>query len=207
MKPFARLSAIAALTATLAMPVFAQQAGPAPSGAYVLEKNHASLTWKVKHLGLSNYTARFTRFDVQVSYNAEDITKSTLTATVDPTSVETDFPNPEAEDFDKKVSTDAKFMNASAFPEIKFVSTGIEKTGENTGKIMGNLTFLGVTKPMTLDATLNAAMDKHPMAGVPVLGISATGMVKRSEFGLKELVPFIGDDVQLIIEAELVKAK
>jgi polyisoprenoid-binding protein YceI len=207
-----RLSAAAFLILSLAVPAFANQplsSEPltAPSGNYALDKTHASLTWRVSHLGLSNYTARFTNFDAQVVYNAEDVTKSTLSVTIDPKSVETDFPDVQREDFDAKVSSDAKYLNAGAHAEIKFVSTKIEKTGDRTATITGDLTMLGVTKPVTLNATMNAAMAKHPMMEIAVLGVSATGTVKRSEFGFTELVPFVGDDVQISIEAEFMQKK
>jgi polyisoprenoid-binding protein YceI len=65
----------------------------------------------------------------------------------------------------------------------------------------------GVTKPVTLNATMNAALAKHPMMDMAIFGVSATGTIKRSEFGLTELVPFIGDEVQLVIEAEFMQTK
>ena len=178
-----------------------------PSGTYTLDKTHASLTWKVSHLGLSNYTARFTNFDATIELNPTEPTKSSVTATIDPTSIETDYPHPEKKDFDKKLIEKEEWFNAGKFAEISFTSTSLTKTGENTGKLMGDLTFLGETNPVTLDVTFNKALAVQPFAQKPALGFSATGSLKRSEWGMNTYVPNIGDNVDIIIEAEFFKAE
>lgn len=199
------LSAIL-LTATLALgsaPVFAQSALDVPAGTYKLDPRHASLTWKVSHMGLSNYTARFSKLEGTLVFDPKDPAKSSVTATVDPASVRTDHATPK--DFDQELREDPRFFKVAKFPEIKFVSTKVETTGDKTGRITGDLTFMGVTKPVTLDATFNGSFKEHPMTKKPALGFSATGKVKRSEFGLDALVPFVGDDVSLSIEAEFLQ--
>ncbi len=178
-----------------------------PSGKYELDKSHASVTWKVSHLGLSNYTARFAKMDATLEFDAKDPTKSKLVATVDPTSIRTDYPNAAEKDFDKKLAQDADWFNAGKFPEIKFESTKVEKTSENTGKVHGNLTMLGVTKPLVLDVKYNGAYIKKPFADVPGLGFSGTTKVKRSDWGFTTYVPNIGDEVEVLIEVEFHKAQ
>ena len=93
-----------------------------PSGIYKLDKSHASLTWKVSHLGLSNYTARFTKFDADLLFDAMTPENSKIKVTIDPTSVRTDYPNSDKKDFDKQLSTDAGWLNGKQFPEITFLS-------------------------------------------------------------------------------------
>lgn len=178
-----------------------------PSGLYEVDNTHASITWKVSHLGLSNYTARFTKFDIDLMFDAQDPAKSKVIATIDPTSIKTDYPNPEEKDFDAKLAKDAGWFNGDQYPEIKFRSTSVEKTGDNTGKMTGDLTFLGVTKPVTLDVTFNKAVGNHPFENKPALGFSATGTLKRSDFGMTTYIPQIGDEVEVIIEAEFLYAK
>ena len=186
-----------------AAPVLAQAAPlNVPAGEYVVDPTHASLTWKIRHLGLSNYTARFSTYDAVINLNPADPTKSSVTVTIDPTTVRTDFPFPEKEDFDKVIAE--KFLKASQHPKITFQSTGLKATGATTGQLTGNLTFLGVTKPVTLDVVLNGAKE-HPMKKTPVLGFSATGTFKRSDFGSTDLQGPLGDDIQLLIEAEFNK--
>lgn len=174
----------------------------APAGAYKLDPTHASVTFKVSHLGLSNYTARFSKIDADLTFDAADMSKSKLNVTIDPMSIRTDYPFADKKDFDKKLATDAEWFNAEFHPEITFASTAVEMTGEKTAKVTGDLTLLDVTKPVTLDVTLNGAMKEHPFLKKPALGFSATGSIKRSEFGFDKYVPMIGDDVALLIEAE-----
>lgn len=192
--------------AAVAMPqTVAAQSTPLsemPAGTYTLDKTHASLIWKVSHLGLSDYTARFTDFDAKIDFDPQNPTESKVTAEINPMSIETDYPYPEKKDFDTKLITSQDWFNAGEFPEITFTSTAIEQTGENTGTMTGTLDFLGVRKPVTLDVTFNKAMAKQPFSGQPALGFSARGTLMRSEWGMNTYVPNIGDEVEIIIEAE-----
>ena len=176
-----------------------------PSGEYVLDKSHASLIWKVSHLGLSDYTARFTDFDATIDFNSQDPTKSKLTVEVNPLSVETDYPYEEEKDFDKKLAESESWFNSSEFPKITFESKKIEKTGDDTGIIHGHLTMLGETKPLKLKVTSNGGYLKKPFAEVPALGFSATATMKRSDWGFDTYVPTIGDEVKILIEVEFHK--
>lgn len=196
--------ALMSLLATSPLAAYAQMTPLAemPAGTYNLDLSHTSLTWKVSHLGLSNYTARFTEMSGTLKLDPKDPTKSQLTVTVNPASVETDYKATEKKDFDKELATGKDWFNAGKFPEIRFVSTRIERTGENTGKVHGNLTFLGVTKPLTLDTVFNGSYAAKPFVEVPSLGFSATATLKRSDWGLSTYVPNIGDNVKILIETE-----
>jgi polyisoprenoid-binding protein YceI len=196
----AGLAAVSIATSTLAL-----TPADAPSGTYKLDTTHASLNWKVRHMGLANYVSRFTKFDAEIKYDAANPAKSSVRVTIDPKSVRTDYPFPEKVDFDAKLAGE-NFFNAAKYPEIKFVSTGMKKTGPTTGRMTGDLTLLGVTKPVTLTVTLTGALKEHMFTKKPALGFSATGTVKRSDFGMKYGIPGIADDVQLDINAEFMKA-
>lgn len=176
-----------------------------PAGQYVSDNTHTSVTWRVNHMNLSNYTARFTKADAVLNYDPADVTRSTLKVVIDPTSLRTDYPNPEKEDFDKKLSADPAWLNAGQFPQITFESTKIEKTGDSTGKIHGNMTMLGVTKPLVLDVTFNGAYLKRPVVEDTAMGFSATAKLKRSDWGFATYVPVIGDEVAIQVEIELTK--
>ncbi len=178
-----------------------------PAGVYSLDETHASLTWKVSHLGLSNYTARFTNFDADLTLDPAAPENSSLTATIDPMSIETDYPHVEKKDFNKKLATGEDWFNAVAHPQITFKSTALTKTSDTTGTMTGDLTFLGVTKPVTLDVTLNGAMASHPFTNQPALGFSARGSLERSDWGMEAYLPNIGNEVEIIIEAEFTKAE
>lgn len=191
----------------LETPASAQTTAPGtlPAGIYVSDETHTSVTFKVSHMGLSNYTARFAKADAELNFDPADPTKSSVKATVDPASVRTDYPHAAEKDFDKELATNPEWFNAGKFPSISFNSTRIEKTGETTGKMHGDLTFLGVTKPVTLDVTFNGAYAEHPMAKIPAMGFSATGKIKRSDFNFTKYIPMIGDDVDVMIEIEFKK--
>lgn len=181
----------------------------APSGEYKIDKNHASVQVRALHFGLSNYTLRFTDFDATLNFDAANPAASTLTATVNPASVETDYTG--AGDFDGELQN-SDWLDAATHPTATFTSTGIELTGANTGRVTGDLTIKGVTHPLTLDVTFNNGYARHPM-GSPVsnLGFSARGTIKRSDYGLNVLLPNggpstgVADEVELVIEAEFTR--
>ncbi len=169
-----------------------------PAGIYETDVSHTSVHWRISHLGLSNYTARFDKIETKLNFDPKDVTKSKVDVTIDPTSVNTGLP-----DFDKKLRGEGYFDIAKN-PRITFSSTKIEKTGENTGIITGDLTLNGVTKPVTLTTTFNGGMFNQYADGHS-LGFSAIAKIKRSDFGMMTLLPAVGDDVEIIIEAEFVQ--
>ncbi len=179
----------------------------APAGDYVLDKSHASLIFKVNHMGFSNYTARFKRFDAKLHFEPANPTASSVSATVDATSIETDFPHPEALDFNAQLRGE-QFLETDKFPEMTFQSTAIELTGPNTANITGDLTLHGETHPVMLETTFNGGYPGMSMDPNARIGFSAHGTLKRSEFGMGFGVPApgstmgVGDDVTVILEAE-----
>ncbi len=191
------LSLIAAPAAMAAPGVSSKLAADMPSGHYVIDKTHASLTAKIAHMGFSNYTLRFTGLDAAFDYDAAKPSAAKVTASVDPASIDTG-----SVPFNGELSG-GKWLNAAKFPTISFVSTALTLTGPNTGKLTGDLTFLGVTKPVTLDLVWNG-FGSGMMPGTRT-GFSATGSIKRTDFGFNTYVPIIGDQVDLLIEIEFTK--
>lgn len=185
-------------------PALAQGTSQAPAGEYVLDRTHASLEWSGLHAGLSYYTARFTNFDIKLNFNPADVAKSKVTATIDPKSVETDFlktrPAGNTEDFNDMLATGERFFNAGKFPTITFTSTAITKTGDNKGKMTGNLTFLGVTKPVTLDVTF-IGHRSYPAPQKPKVGFQAVGTINKTQWGMAAGGP-MADDIRIEINAE-----
>lgn len=173
---------------------------PEAKGTYVLDRSHANVLFRINHLGYSQYVGRFNTLDAKLELDPQDLSKSQLSASVTPASV--DVNNPELQD--KLRGTD--FFNVTQYPEIRFVSRKIVRTGRNTGTVTGDLTLLDVTRPLTLNVTFNNG-GMNPYASVYTLGFSATGTFKRSEWGMKALIPHVGDDVTLTIEAEFHKEK
>jgi polyisoprenoid-binding protein YceI len=179
----------------------------APAGAYKLDKAHASLLFRVDHLGFSMYTARFRQFDAQLQFDPANIPGSSVTVTIDPASIETDFPDPATHDFNAQLRGE-QWLHTTQHREATFRSTSIEMTSPNTMRIHGDLTLRGVTRPMTLDGTFNGGYAGHPMDPNARIGFSARGALNRSEFGMGFGVPEpgsrigVGDRVEVVIEAE-----
>ena len=179
----------------------------APPGEYKLDNTHASVTFRVNHLGLSRYTARFTDIAGKLNFDPANPAAMSVESTVDPNSLETDFPLDEP-DFDAEL-TGPQWLDAGRFPTITFKSTKVEPTGANTAKVTGDFTLHGVTRPLTLDVTFNGGYAAGGMdpSGARI-GFSAKGEIKRSEFGIAYGVPAAGtnfgvsDAVEIIIEAE-----
>ena len=176
-----------------------------PAGQYDLDLTHASIVWKVSHLGLSDYVARFADFEASIDYNPSNVEKSKVTASINPLSIQTAYPLADEKDFNKILATDKGWFNANAFTTIEFSSKDIDMTGDNTAVMTGELTFLGVTKEVSLDVIFNGAMLTQPFSRKPTMGFSATSKLNRSDFGMTKFVPNIGDEVEIMIEGEFAK--
>lgn len=171
-----------------------QSAPEVRPGAYQLDKAHAKILWTVSHFGFSEYTGEFTDFDARLSLDAADPERSRLTVTVATPSIAT-----HDEALDKHLKS-ADFFDVAKHPAAGFTSTEISRTGANTAKVTGDFTLLGRTRPLTLDVTFNKAGEN--MAGVYTIGFSATGTVKRSDYGMTYAVPGVSDEVALRISGE-----
>ena len=181
----------------------------APKGTYKNDPDHSSLTFKIDHMGLSHYTARFTKFNATLDLDPAKLGSSSVAVNIDPTSVRTDYSgdfkaghkDSPYKTFDEEVARGDKYLNADKFGTITFKSTKVVQAGD-TLKVTGDLTFLGVTKPVTLLGSVVGSVAKHPFLGKGVVGFSATGTVKRSDWGMTGTQAFLGDDVTIIFEGE-----
>ncbi|EEW25920.1 YceI family protein [Rhodobacter ferrooxidans] len=189
-----RFTPVALIGALLAAPAFA-----APE-AYVLDPSHSQIVFSYNHLGYSTTTAMFSGFEGTISFDAEAPAASSVSVAFP---VKTMLTGWQAR-FDHFMTPD--FFGATDDEMVSFVSTGIEVTGEKTAKITGDFTLNGVTKPVVLDAVLNAA-GEHPMEKKPWLGFSATTALLRSDFGLGAFAPYVSDEVPVTISIEAMKAE
>ncbi len=183
------------LPAAMALPAAAAVStdpAAAPSGAYKLDPHHTSVVARVSHMGFSNFAMRFDRISGRLDWNNADPAKSKVDVLVDAKSIDTNVA-----DLDKEVV--AQVLAADANPDIHFVSTRIERTGATTGKIWGDLTLRGVTKPVVLEAVFNGTA---PAFGKPRMGFSAKGLINRADFGAEAFGQFASTDVTLDIQAE-----
>jgi polyisoprenoid-binding protein YceI len=177
-----------------------------PAGDYKMDPAHSSLIFRVDHMGFSKYTLRFRRFDAQLRLDPRNLAATQLTATVDPRSIETDFPDPKY-NFNAELAG-PQWLDAAQFPEIAFRTTRVEDLGNQAMRVHADLTMRGVTRPIVLDATYNGGYVGHPMDPHARVGFSAHGVLRRSEFGIAGGIPQaganmgVGDRVAVTIESE-----
>jgi polyisoprenoid-binding protein YceI len=171
-----------------------------PAGSYRLDKNHSSVTGMIDRQGLSRYAFRFQKIDASFTYDPANPEAAKVEVVLDPLSLDSNSPP-----IDGHLRSN-EFLDPMKFPEIKFVSTAIRRTGGNKGTMTGNLSFIGFTRPVTLDVTFNGAMAGRRTT----MGFSATGVIKISDFGpvgvMFEKEHMLGDDVPIAIEVLFDKA-
>lgn len=144
---------------------------------WVVDKAHTQVTFSVTHLLITEVTGRFTDFDITFHNANEDFSEGNIDIRIGAASVDTDI-----EKRDNHLRSD-DFLNVEKFPNITFKSKSIEKTGENTYKLTGDLTIRDVTKSVVLDATYNGTVT-DPW-GVTKAGFKATTAINRFDFGVK----------------------
>lgn len=173
-----------------------------PAGTYRLDPRHASVTFRIRHEELSWFVGRFDEKNAELTLDPEDPSRSHLTASVGAGSVNTGLAGDEQRAFDRQIG---RALGSDAAPQITFTSTTIERTGRFTARITGDLSMNGQTHPAVLDATFNAGRIDPLRGAAMVLAFSAHGVIDRTQWGVSQWRAFSGADVQIDIEAELVK--
>lgn len=206
------LAAVAALVlltparagAAAASAVPAASTARIPAGDYTLDKAHASLIFKVSHLGFSGFTGRFTRFDAKLRFDPAKPAMSSVEATIDPLSISSD--NAPAGFLESLQGTD--WLDAAKFGAITFRTTRVTAASARRLHVTGDFTLHGVTRPLTLDVTFNGGYAGHPMDPNARIGFSGRGKLRRSDFGVAFGIPApgstmgVGDEVEVVLEAE-----
>jgi polyisoprenoid-binding protein YceI len=168
------------------------------AGAYTVEPMHTRVLFAVSHMGFTTWYGEFTNVSGTLTLAPKAVATSALDIKIPTDTVSTS---------NTKLDGELKspvWFDATQFPTIEFKATHIVKTGHDTANITGDLTFHGVTKPVTLHAVFNGA-GVNPLSKQYTVGFNATGEIKRSDFGVKTYVPLIGDEVTLTISAAFVQ--
>ena len=176
------------LATILAVPAFAA------TTTWQLDPMHTNAQFTVRHLGISNVQGEFTKTTGTVMLDDSDISKSSVSVTIDATSIDTRVSR---RDDDLKSE---HFLNVAQFPTITFQSTKVAKSGDGL-KVTGNLTIRGVTKEVTLDVTGPTAPVKA-MGGLR-RGAAATTHINRQDFGVAADPGMVGDDIAIQIDLEM----
>jgi polyisoprenoid-binding protein YceI len=179
--------------------------GPAAQAAparYTIDPEHTSIAFTVSHIGYHNLLGQFLKGGGSFVWDEEARALSDLEVRIEAASV---FTNHQARDEHVRGKD---FLDAAANPAITFVGRSAEPTGERTGRVTGDLTLRGVTRPVTLDVTWNKS-GWYPYLDNYVVGISARTVLKRSEWGMDYAVAngLVGDEVAVIIELEAIREK
>ena len=167
----------------------------AASTDYKIDPTHTATLFSWSHFGFSNPTANFNDVQGVIKVDDQNPEKSSVSVTIPVKSVDTHV-----------TALDTEFLkedwfNEAKFPTITFKSTKVETTDKKHFKILGDLTVKGITKPVTLEATLNQQA-KHPMTKKPTVGFNATTTFKRSDFGVAQYVPAVSDEITVNITTE-----
>ena len=169
-----------------------------PAGIYESDSGHAYIAFSYNHAGYSRPILRWGDFNATVVLNNEDPEKSGVGVTIKSASVDSGV-----KVWDEKL-LGPDWFDVQNFPEISFRSTDVNQTILGNGTLTGLLSMKGVEKPITLNAKLNK-VGEHFRSKKPMFGISATGQLKRSDFGIDKHTP-MADDVELMIEIEFIKS-
>lgn len=164
--------------------------------SWTLDKNHGKLGFTLSHLMVSEVEGSFKNFDAKITAPKEDFSDAVVEMNAETGSI-----NTENGMRDKDLRS-VKFFDVTKYPEMKFKSISFKKTGPKTYKVIGDLTFHGITKPITLDVLCN--MGVNPMTKKTIAGFKITGMLKRTDFGIGSSYPsaMIGNEVSIIAHGE-----
>jgi polyisoprenoid-binding protein YceI len=186
----------ASLFAAVLFAGFAGTAAHAQSSNWTIDKNHTQITFAIRHMGVSTVRGSLSGVTGNVVWDGKNPATASVDATIDATTLTT---NNEARD---KHLKSPDFFNVEKFPTLTFKSTGIQRVHGKL-QVTGDLTLTGITKPVTLDVEGPTAPQKG-MQGGQVIGLSATGVIHRSDFnfGPKFAPPMLGNDVQFTIDLE-----
>jgi len=194
---FSKVGMLAGLAAALALPA------SAGTTTYQIDPRHSSAGFGVTHLMISTVRGEFHGVAGTVVVDDTDISKSSVNVTIDATSVDTREP-----DRDKHLKSEA-FFDVARYPTITFQSTKVERSGDGTLKVTGDLTIRGVTKTAVLTATLPKAPIKDPW-GLQRTAASASTKINRQAFGvawnqkLDSGGVVVGDDVNITLDVEMI---
>ena len=168
------------------------QAGPM---TFKADPVHSTVLFRVQHMNAGQFWGRFNAPAGTVVWDAEDPAKSSIELSVQSKNLDTgnakrdqDLAGPD-------------FFNSKQYPELKFKSTGMKKTGANTYEVAGELTIKDVTKPITANVEMTG-LGKDPRRGTAKAGWEATFTLNRNDYGVTAMPGGVGENVKLIVAIE-----
>ena len=183
----------------LMTPDFETEIAEIRSGQYTLDPNHATLLWKLNHLGFSTLTGRFNEFDATLDFDPENIENSSVEVIIETAGLDMNLP-----EFEEELLGE-NYFNAAQFPQVIYRTTSLSETiDEDTYIFDGELTLRGVTAPVAMEVNFNGGgRVSFPPPPVYTIGFSASASFQRSTFGIDRFVSFgVGDEIELEIHVE-----
>jgi polyisoprenoid-binding protein YceI len=172
--------------------------------SWTVDPMHTQVEFSAKHMGLMTVKGHFTSVRVAIDLNEDDFTASSVEATIDARSLNTNDARRDAH------LKSPDFLNVEQFPTITFKSARIERAAHDQYKMTGDLTIRNVMRPVTLDVVYSGQA-KDPMGSVHA-GFSAHTSINRKDWGLTWNVALetggllVGEEVKLALEVEVIKA-
>jgi polyisoprenoid-binding protein YceI len=199
-----------ALPLAFAVPLLAQET-PAPppqlpgvqdaarvaAGTYKVDSRHTQVNWQVNHFGFNDYFGLFGDVTGTLNIDPANLSAAKVDVTIPIASLATS--NQGLTDHMKSPD----FFDLAKFAEARFVSTSVTADG-NKAVIKGDLTMLGVTKPVELETRFEGA-GNNPMNKKATIGFHAASTIKRSDWGMTKYVPMVGDEVKLRVSVAFEK--
>jgi polyisoprenoid-binding protein YceI len=167
----------------------------APAGAYALDPAHTAVVAKVSHIGYSLSVFRFDKVEGRLEWDPMQPAQSSLKVSVDVASIDTPVPG-----FAAELAGD-NFLKAGAFPQATFVSTAFHRIDATHGRVDGQFTLLGQTRPLTFNVELIGA--GKGVMGHPRMGVEAKATLDARQYGLN---PLLGSTIDLIVDAEFAQS-
>jgi polyisoprenoid-binding protein YceI len=180
-------------------------AGPGAADKWVVDKTSSAIHFTYDHFGLARKTGRYMDLDGRLDFSPTDPERGVVEVSIKAKALSTGVAELD------RLLLSSDFFDEARFPTITFKSTSVRQTGAKTGDINGELTLLGVTKPVTLNATWNFT-GEHPLAtinaayaGKWVAGFSAKTVISRSHWGMSRGIPLLSDAIEIAIEMEFLR--
>ena len=164
---------------------------------YKIDPMHANLVWSANHFGFSSPSGKFSEVEVKIIIDERNPQNSSVEVFIKTNSITTGFTK-----FDTHLKS-ADFFNVEKFPLAIFKSTSIRASGSSGAKVTGLLTIKEISKSVTLDVKINK-IGKNPITQNKTIGMTISGKIKRSPFGITYGIPGISDDVNIQIECEAI---
>lgn len=168
------------------------------SGEYSLDSTHATLLFKIQHLGLSTYVGRFNKFDASLEFDPDNIATASLQAVIDIDSLDIN------DDGLKSDLMGRSWFRQVDYPQARFESTSVRPISDSEFEFTGLLDWRGKQLPITVSAVFHGGAT-NILNGKYTLGFSAKGSFLRSDFGMDKFIPLIGDEIRIEAYAEFLK--